>query len=153
MAKATMTVEMCRSEKGQTVIGSVKHLNIPRVQGVKVPAEVCFKVTKLPILHKKQQAYKTWWKKYDGSLLMLSFKLSGMKFTDSMRIRMYGRHRFPVPREVCHGESVIQMRDMTSEMASYTYSFLPKGTTLLINTDDVVTESGCSSQSPTSSTE
>ena len=149
LSKATMVLEMYRCEKSDTVIGLVKNLNIPRIQGVEYPTEVCFRITKLPILHKKQLIYKTWWKKYTSSLLMLSFTLSEMKCTDSMRIRMYGKHKKGLlSQEKCHGESVIHMKDLTSEMALYTYSFLPKGTTLIMDDKNILSECGYISQSP-----
>jgi len=121
-----MVLEMRLCEKTGVILGMVKHLNIPRDQRLRYPEEVCFRVTKLPILQDKQLVYKTMWKEYTSSLVNLTFRLSGMKSTDSIRIRLYGRCASSAPKEICHGERVIHMKDISFGMSSCTHDLLPK---------------------------
>ena len=151
LSDATMVLEMSLHEKSNCLLGLIKYLNIPQIQSKEYPTEVCFRFTKLPILHKKQMIFKTEWKKYTSSLMMLSFQMSQLKPSDSMRIRMYGKYKRGFGKksqEVCHGECVVEMKDLTSEMVLYTHGFLPKGTTILWDDNNIV-DSGYSSQCST----
>ena len=151
LVQPTMILEMRLCEETGVIFGTVKYLNVPRDQRVKYPEEVCFRVTKLPNLQNKQLVYKTWWREYTSSLVNLTFRLSGMKSTDSMRIRLYGRYTgaSSPPKEICYGERVIHMKDITFEMSSYTYDLFPKGSasTMDEKLKRVRRESGYSTQS------
>ena len=128
LSKASLVVEM-ELIRNTTLVGTIKTVENYK-KSRSSPSVVCFHITKLPITDKKQIMITTEWKGCSPSM-MLPFKLADVTKSDAVRIQLHGRIKSLLKTsEVCLGECVFTMENVTEAPAFYEARFLPQAKTL-----------------------